>query len=144
MNMKRTIFALLTGLLITFGAQLSAQNIAGNYTMRLNGKQIYTDRTPVSDAVSGTNTFTITQSGDEITVTMSGFQGEWSAHIMKGRVGNGKFIAALASGTKSMYIIQGSVDKSGTLVGNYAYIRYGNGSSGIVPGWTKVDFKATK
>jgi len=142
--MKRSIFALLTGLLMVVGAQLHAQNIAGNYTMRLNGKQVYTDRKPVEDAVSGQNTFTITQSGDEITVTMSGFQSEWSAHIMKGRVGNGRFIAALASGTKSMYIIQGRVEKGGILVGNYAYIRYGNGSSGIVPGWTKVDFKATK
>ncbi len=141
--MKRSIFALLAGLLLTLTTQLNAQNIAGSYTMKLDGQQVYTDRTPVTDPVNGTNTFTITQSGDEITVTMSGFQGEWSAHIMRGRVGNDRFIAALASGTKSMYIIQGRVEK-GVLIGNYAYIRYGDGNSGIVPGWTKVDFKATR
>jgi hypothetical protein len=141
--MKRSFFALFAGLLMVLTTQLHAQNIAGSYTMKLSGQQIYTDRTPVSDKVSGTNTFTITQSGDEITVTMSGFQGEWSAHIMKGRVGNNRFIAALPSGSKSMYIIQGRVEGK-TLVGDYAYIRYGNGSSGIVPGWTKVDFKATR
>lgn len=142
--MKRTIFvSLLAAFFLTIAGTVSAQNIAGTYKMKLSGKQIYTDRTPVQDAVSGSSSFTIAQTGDEITVTMTGFQSEWSAHIMKGRVGNNKFIAVLASGTKSVYMIQGTV-KGKTLTGNYAYIRYGNGSSGIVPGWTKVDFTAVR
>ena len=142
--MKRTlIFTFVSLFFLSFAATMSAQNIAGSYKMSLKGQQIYTDRTPVSDAVSGTNTFDITQNGDEITVTMSGFKSEWSAHIMKGRVGNNKFIAVLASGTKSVYMIQGTVSGR-TLKGNYAYIRYGDGNSGIVPGWTKVNFTATR
>ncbi|TAE54470.1 MAG: hypothetical protein EAZ89_06595 [Bacteroidetes bacterium] len=128
---------------LAFAGSSSAQNIAGTYTMKLSGKQVYTDRTPVEDAVSGDCSFTITQTGDEITVQMTGFQSEWSAHIMKGRVGNNRFIAVLASGTKSVYIIQGQVSGN-TLTGNYTYIRYGDGTSGIVPGWTKVDYTATK
>lgn len=142
--MKRILsLSLVATLLLTFAGSTFAQNIAGTYKMKLSGKQVYTDRTPVEDAISGSCSFTITQTGDEITVQMTGFQSEWSAHIMKGRVGNNRFIAVLTSGTKSVYIIQGQVSGN-TLTGDYAYIRYGDGNSGIVPGWTKVDYKAAK
>ncbi|GAB4421987.1 MAG: hypothetical protein OHK0039_37590 [Bacteroidia bacterium] len=139
MNIKN-ILALL---LMIAGGQLFAQNIAGTYTMRLDGNQIYTDRTPVLENVNGTTTFTITQTGDEITVTMSGFQSEWSAHIMKGRVGNNRFVAALSNGDRSIYMIQGTVN-GGQLEGEYVYVRHGNASSGIVPGWTHVNYQAKK
>ena len=142
--MKRNLFiTLTTAFFLVLGNTLFAQNIAGTYKMKMTGKQIYTDRTPVSDAVSGTSSFTITQNGDEITVQMSGFQSEWSAHNMSGRVGNNKFIAVLPSGSKSVYMIRGRV-VGNNLEGEYAYIRYGDGNSGIVPGWTKVSFKAAK
>ncbi|MEZ4829307.1 MAG: hypothetical protein R3C61_23915 [Bacteroidia bacterium] len=124
-------------------ASLHAQNIAGTYTMKFKGNEVFLDRTPVENPLSGSTTFTITQSGDEITVTMSGFQSEWSAHIMKGRVGNNRFVAVLANGSKSVYMIQGTVNGN-TLSGNYAYVRYGDSSSGIVPGWHNIDYIATK
>lgn len=136
--------ALITATLLLLGLQLSAQNMAGTYTMNFsNASEIFTNRTPAQQTFSGSTTFTVTQSGDEITLTMSGFQGEWSAHRMSGRVGNGYFVAALANGTKSVYFIRGKV--SGRRIkGEFSYLRYGNGSSGIVPGWHRVEFTATQ
>lgn len=142
--MKRNLFVSLSAaFFMILGSSLFAQNIAGTYKMKLTGNQVYTDRKPVADAVSGENTFTITQNGDEITVQMSGFKSEWSAHNMSGRVGNNRFIAVLTSGSKSVYMIQGKINGK-IIEGEYMYVRYGDGNSGIVPGWTKVSYKATK
>lgn len=130
--------------LFTIFGSLSAQNIAGSYRMKFTkANQANIDRTPANEPFSGGTTFDITQNGDEITVTMTGFQSEWSAHIMKGRVGNNRFIAVLANADKSVYIIQGSVEGR-NLVGHYAYIRYGDGNSGIVPGWHHVEYVARR
>ncbi|MEZ4777185.1 MAG: hypothetical protein R3D00_28675 [Bacteroidia bacterium] len=133
----------LTFVILSAFMSLHAQNIAGTYTMKFKGKEVFLDRTPVENAIAGSTTFTIAQTGDEITVTMSGFQSEWSAHIMKGRVGNNRFVAVLANSNKSVYMIQGTVNGN-TLSGNYAYVRYGDSSSGIVPGWHNIDYIATK
>ncbi|MCB0843339.1 MAG: hypothetical protein KDE26_08810 [Bacteroidetes bacterium] len=132
---------------LTFSAFLSqafAQNIAGTYNMNfVKANQVYTDRTPASQSFTGSTTFEVTQNGDEITVTLQNFGGKWSTHIMKGRVGNNRLVAALASGTKSIYVMEARINGN-VIEGEYEYIRYGDGNSGIVPGWTKVMFKAVK
>ncbi len=121
-----------------------AQNIAGTYKMNFkSGTQVYTDRTPARASFSGSTTFTVTQTGDEITVTLQNYGGKWSTHRMSGRVGNNKFLAVLPSGSKSVYMIQGTI-KGNTITGEYVYARYGDGNSGIVPGWTKVSYTATR
>ena len=125
-------------------SQTFAQNIAGNYDMTFTkANQVYTDRTPVNQPFTGATTFEVTQSGDEITITLQNYGGKWSTHRMSGRVGNNRVVAALASGTKSIYVMQAQV-KGNKIYGEYEYIRYGDGNSGIVAGWTRVMFEATK
>ncbi|MEL6592679.1 MAG: hypothetical protein AAFP08_14880 [Bacteroidota bacterium] len=131
-------------LFLAFVGFAQAQNIAGTYDMTFTkGKQVFTDRKPAAQTFTGSTTFTVTQNGDEITITLQNYGGKWSTHIMKGRVGNGTFVAALPSGSKSVYMIQGRI-KGNTITGEYIYARYGDGNSGIVPGWTKVTYTATR
>lgn len=138
--MKR--FLLLLSLMWLAAAGLHAQQIAGTYTMTFpNGNQVFTDRRPVNETFSGTATMTITQNGDEVTVTVGNYASEWSAHIQKGRVGNNRLVTGLASGDKSMYLITAQVE-GGVIKGEFLYLRYGDGNSGIVPGWTRVRFTA--
>ena len=84
---------LLAMFLLAFAGSAFAQNIAGTYTMKLSGKQVYTDRTPVEDAISGSCSFTITQTGDEITVQARA-DAEQKAQIM---VRNRAIIAIVAA-----------------------------------------------
>ncbi|RMG56908.1 MAG: hypothetical protein D6722_25680 [Bacteroidetes bacterium] len=129
-------------LVLLGGASLHAQQIAGTYTMTFDrGTQVFTDRTPVNETFSGTATMTITQNGDEVTVTVGNYGGEWSTHRQSGRVGNNRLVTGLASGDKSMYLITARVEGS-VIKGEFLYLRYGDGNSGIVPGWTRVRFTA--
>ena len=129
---------------LLLSATAFAQNIAGTYDMRFTkANQVYTDRTPVNQPFTGSTTFEVTQNGDEITITLQNYGGKWSTHRMSGRVGNRKVVAALASGSKSIYVMQASV-KGNKIVGEYEYIRYGDGNSGIVAGWTRVQFEAIR
>lgn len=143
--MKTFFQVLLIALVSSFTLNTAvAQNIAGTYKVAIKGNKIKTNQQPVKTPIQGKTTFTITQTGDEITVTMAGYKSEWSAHIMSGRVGNKHFIATLANSDRSVYQIAGHVNPDGTLEGHYIYSRYGDANSGIVPGWTKVKFKAKK
>ena len=129
---------------LLLSATAFSQNIAGTYKMKFTkANQVYTDRTPVNDPFTGSTTFEITQNGDEITLTLQNFASEWSTHRMSGRFGNKRLVVALASGTKSVYVMQAQL-KDGKIVGEYEYIRYGDGASGIVPGWTRVMFEAKR
>ena len=136
--MKAIIKSFFLVALFALTANISfAQNISGDYTATINGKQIYTDRTPVERPISGTFDVSITQSTDEIQVTWNNLASYWSSHRMSGRVGNNRVVCALPSGSKSVYLFNGRVSADGqTIKGRYMYMRYGNGTSGIVPGLT--------
>ena len=138
-NLIVLAFALLFSTVFT-----QAQNIAGTYNMNFTkGTQVYTDKSPAVQQFTGSTTFEVTQNGDEITLTLQNYGGKWSTHRMSGRVGNGRVVTALVSGTKSIYVMQARV-KGNKIVGEYEYIRYGDGNSGIVAGWTRVQFEATR
>jgi hypothetical protein len=142
--MKKILFLAYALFFSAFLSQAFAQNIAGTYNMTfVKANQVYTDRTPVNQSFTGSTTFEVTQSGDEITITLQNYGGKWSTHRMNGRVGNNRIVASLASGSKSIYVMQARV-KGNVIEGEYEYIRYGDKNSGIVPGWTRVMFKATK
>ncbi|MEO1216526.1 MAG: hypothetical protein AAFY45_23535 [Bacteroidota bacterium] len=123
---------------------LSAQGLAGSYKLQYKGKQVSSNSTQTVRQVNGSSTLEITQNGDDITVTMgdSG-QGLWSANRMSGQGGTKRFVAVLVNGSKSVYTITGTV-VNGQIRGTYSYLRYGNRSTGIVPGWTRVQFTAKK
>jgi len=123
---------------------LSAQSLAGSYKLEYKGKQVSSNSTQTVRQVSGSSTLEITQNGNDITVTMgdSG-QGLWSANRMSGQGGAKRFVAVLVNGSKSVYTITGTV-VNGQIRGTYSYLRYGNPSTGIVPGWTRVQFTAKK
>lgn len=140
--MKR--FALSFALILSAGLMM-AQNIAGTWTMNFpKGVQVYTDRTPVKDSFNGSTTLTITQTGDEVSATVANYASEWSTHNQSGRVGNKRLVTALTNGDRSVYLITATVVDKKTIKGTFLYLRHGDGSSGIVPGWTRVPFTATR
>lgn len=123
---------------------LSAQNFAGSWKLEYKGKQVSSNSSRAVRQVNGTTTLEITQNGNDITVTMgdSG-QGLWSAHIMSGQSGAKHFVAVLTNGSKSIYTITGNLVR-GQIQGLFRYYRYGDPSTGIVPGWTSTQFTAQK
>ena len=100
---------------------------------------------PVETPFNGATKMIITATGaDEIKLEMKGFGGYWSAHIMKGRVGNKRIVASLANGTKSNYTFIGRFVDKKTIEGQFFYVRHGDAASGIVPGWTRAKMRAVR
>lgn len=141
-NMKIFQAFLMISLLTISG--LLAQSASGTYKLEYKGKHVSKNANPITKQVSGSSTLTVVQNGDNLTITMgdSG-QGLWSANRMSGQKAGRNFVAALVNGSKSLYTITGSLVR-GQLQGTYTYFRYGNPSTGIVPGWTRVRFTAKK
>jgi len=123
---------------------LSAQNFAGSWKLGYKGKQVSANSSQTVRQISGKTTLDITQNGNSISVTLgdSG-QGLWSAHIMSGQSGAKHFVAVLLNGNKSVYTITGNL-VNGQIQGTTRYYRYGDPSTGIVPGWTSTQFTARK
>ncbi len=120
-------------------------DISGTWEVTITRGNVFrTDRTPYMSSISKTTTtMTVTQTGDEVTITFAGFGGYMSSHILKGRVGGGNLAAVLVSGTKSTYNIVGRAYPN-SIRGEHYYIRYGKPSSGIVPGYTYLKFEAVR
>ena len=121
-----------------------SQNIAGNYSVKVSGTNVYLDRTPVTQNINDSTTLKITQNGAEITLDFGTFAGASAATRFKGKVGNKRFAAVwwYQGSAHETKVIWGSV-RGKTLKGKMIYPRVAY-RQGLVPGWVEISFTATR
>ena len=102
-----------------------------------------TDRSPIKTAINGTTRMEISQLGEDISIRLHGLKSHWSTQVMSGRVGNNHVVASFSIADRSVFTIKGKLNGD-IIEGEFLYVRYGDNKSGIIPGWTKVQFQARK
>ncbi|MEJ2157259.1 MAG: hypothetical protein P8X96_18160 [Desulfobacteraceae bacterium] len=141
---KSTFVSAIALCFILMVAPAWSQNIAGNYSVKLTGTNVYLDRTPVTQPINDTTTMKITQSGDRITVEFGTFASASAATRFKGKVGNKRFAAVwwYQGSADETKVIWGAVSGK-SLKGRMIYPRVAY-RQGLVPGWVEISFTATR
>lgn len=141
---KTTLISAIVLCVMIIAAQAWAQNIAGNYSVKVSGTNVYLDRTPVTQPINDTTTMKVAQNGDKITVDFGTFAGASAATTFKGKVGNKRFSALwwYKGSDHETKVIWGSVSGK-TLKGKMIYPRVAY-RPGLVPGWVEISFTATR
>ena len=127
-----------------FAVPVLAQNIAGEYQVRVKGENVLLDRSPASQSISDTTTLKVSQSGDRVTMEFGSFGSASAATIFKGKVGNQRFAAVwwYQGSDHETKVLWGSVSGD-TLKGRMIYPRVAY-RGGLVPGWVEIAFTARK
>ena len=121
-----------------------SQNIAGDYSVKVTGTNVFLDRTPVTRSINDTTTLKVTQNGVKITIEFGTFAGASAATRFKGKVGSKRFSAVWwhQGSAHETKVIWGSVSGK-TLKGKMIYPRVAY-RQGFVPGWVEISFTATR
>ena len=141
---KTTLVVAIVLFLMINASPAWSQTIAGEYSVKVTGTNVFLDRTPVTGNINDTTTLKVTQNGDRVTMEFGTFAGASAATRFNGKVGNKRFSAVwwYQGSANETKVIWGSVSGR-TLKGKMIYPRVAY-RQGLVPGWVEISFTATR
>ncbi len=138
---KKALLVLL--FIVCLAAPAWAQDIAGEYSVKVKGGNVFLDRSPARERINGSTTLKVEQRADLVTMTFGAFGGASPATIFKGKAGNDRFAAVwwYQGSAHETKVIWGKVHNK-KLKGRMIYPRVAD-RAGLVPGWVEIEFEAT-